>query len=55
MDNNNQSKTVFVLEGGAMRGLYSAGVLDVFMQNGITTDAIYGVSAGALFGINFTK
>ena len=53
MDNSNQSKTVFVLEGGAMRGLYSAGVLDVFMQNGITTDAIYGVSAGALFGINF--
>ena len=49
----NQSKTAFVLEGGAMRGLYSAGVLDVFMQNGITTDAIYGVSAGALFGINF--
>ena len=53
MENSKQSKTVFVLEGGAMRGLYSAGVLDVFMQNGITTDAIYGVSAGALFGINF--
>ena len=53
METNNQSKTVFVLEGGAMRGLYSAGVLDVFMQNGISTDAIYGVSAGALFGINF--
>ena len=50
---NNKSKTVFVLEGGAMRGLYSAAVLDVFMQNGINTDAIYGVSAGALFGINF--
>ena len=53
MNNNNKSKTVFLLEGGAMRGLYSAGVLDVFMQNGITTDAIYGVSAGALFCINF--
>lgn len=53
MENSKKSKTVFVLEGGAMRGLYSAGVLDVFMQNGITTDAIYGVSAGALFGINF--
>ncbi len=48
-----QSKTVFVLEGGAMRGLYTAGVLDCFMQNDITTNAIYGVSAGALFGINF--
>ena len=50
---NQQSKTAFVLEGGAMRGLYSAGVLDVFMQNNIQTNAIYGVSAGALFGINF--
>ena len=48
-----KAKTVFVLEGGAMRGLFSAGVLDVFMQNEIQTDAIYGVSAGALFGINF--
>lgn len=46
-------KIAFVLEGGAMRGLYSAGVLDIFMQNGITADTIYGVSAGALFGINF--
>lgn len=53
MEKNNQSKTVFVLEGGAMRGLYSAGVLDEFMKNSISTDAIYGVSAGALFGINF--
>ena len=53
IENKHRPKTVFVLEGGAMRGLYSAGVLDVFMQNNITTDAIYGVSAGALFGINF--
>lgn len=53
MDKQKQTKTAFVLEGGAMRGLYSAGVLDVFMENNITTNAIYGVSAGALFGINF--
>ena len=53
MEKSKQPKTAFVLEGGAMRGLYSAGVLDVFMQNNISTDAIYGVSAGALFGINF--
>ena len=53
MEKKKQSKTVFVLEGGAMRGLYSAGVLDVFMRNNINTNAIYGVSAGALFGINF--
>ena len=53
MSKQKKSKTAFVLEGGAMRGLYSAGVLDTFMQNGISADTIYGVSAGALFGINF--
>ena len=53
MENKKEQRTAFVLEGGAMRGLYTAGVLDAIMQNGITTDAIYGVSAGALFGINF--
>ncbi len=46
-------KTALVLEGGAMRGLYSAGVLDVFMRNNINVDVIYGVSAGALFGLNY--
>lgn len=45
-------KTALVLEGGAMKGLYTAGVLDVFMENGISFDAIIGVSAGALFGVN---
>mgnify|MGYP003378631544 FL=1 len=44
-------KTGLLLEGGAMRGLYTAGVLDVFMQHNISIDGIIGVSAGALFGI----
>lgn len=48
-----EHKTTLVLEGGAMRGLYSAAVLDVFMQNDINIDTIYGVSAGALFGLNY--
>ena len=48
-----ENKTALVLEGGAMRGLYSAGILDIFMQNNINADIIYGVSAGALFGLNF--
>lgn len=42
-----------VLEGGAMRGLYTAGVLDTFMDNNINVDGIIGVSAGALFGANY--
>lgn len=46
-------KTGLLLEGGAMRGLYTAGVLDVFMKNNISVDGIMGVSAGALFGMNY--
>lgn len=42
-----------VLEGGAMRGLFTAGVLDVLMENGISFDGAIGVSAGACFGCNF--
>ena len=50
---SNKNQTALVLEGGALRGLYTAGVLDVFMENNIKADAIFGVSAGALFGINY--
>ncbi len=46
-------KVGLVLEGGAMRGMYTAGVLDIFMDAGIHIDGAVGVSAGALFGINF--
>ncbi|MBE6140772.1 MAG: patatin family protein [Firmicutes bacterium] len=46
-------KVGMVLEGGAMRGLYSAGVLDVLMENNISVDGIIGTSAGALFGVNY--
>ncbi|MBE5821574.1 MAG: patatin family protein [Clostridiales bacterium] len=42
-----------VLEGGAMRGMYTAGVLDVFLDNNIRIDGIIGVSAGVLFGVNY--
>ena len=42
-----------VLEGGAMRGMYTAGVLDIFLENEICADIVVGVSAGALFGVNY--
>lgn len=45
--------TGLVLEGGAMRGLFTAGVLDVMMENGIWADGVIGVSAGAVFGCNY--
>ncbi len=50
---NNGKKTAFLLEGGGMRGLYTAGVLDVFLDENIETDCILGVSAGALFSTNY--
>ena len=46
-------KTGLVLEGGAMRGLFTAGVIDVMLENGIALDGVVGVSAGAVFGCNY--
>lgn len=46
-------KLGLVLEGGAMRGLFTAGVLDVLMENNIICDGMVGVSAGATFGCNY--
>lgn len=42
-----------VLEGGAMRGLFSAGVCDVMMEHHVSFDGMIGVSAGAAFGCNY--
>ncbi len=41
------------MEGGAMRGMFTCGVIDVFLENGITFDGAAGISAGATFGCNF--
>lgn len=46
-------KTGLVLEGGAMRGMFTAGVTDVMLENNITFDGLVGVSAGACFGCNY--
>ncbi len=46
-------KRGLVLEGGAMRGLFTAGVIDIFMENNIVFDGAVGVSAGAAFGCNY--
>lgn len=46
-------KKGLVLEGGAMRGLFSAGIIDVMMEHRISVDGIIGVSAGAAFGCNY--
>ena len=46
-------KFSIVMEGGGMRGLYTAGVIDVLMENEIYADSAVGVSAGAVFGCNY--
>ena len=42
-----------ILEGGGMRGLYTTGVLDFFLDKGLEFSACYGVSAGSANGCNF--
>jgi predicted patatin/cPLA2 family phospholipase len=46
-------KTALIMEGGAMRGMFTCGVMDVLLENGITFDGAAGISAGAVFGCNF--
>ncbi len=46
-------KTGLILEGGAMRGMFTSGVLDVLMEQNIRFDGAIGVSAGAVFGCNY--
>lgn len=44
-----------VLEGGALRGLFTAGVLDVLMEQGIELSYVNGVSAGSMCGLNYVS
>lgn len=46
-------KTGLVLEGGGIRGIYTAGVLDVFLEHDISVDGVMGVSAGAIHGASY--
>ena len=48
-------KTGVIFEGGGMRGLYGAGVMDKWMNAKIDFDVVMGVSAVALFGINYVS
>lgn len=51
--NTSLSSVGLVLEGGGLRGMFTNGILDVFMKNGIRFDAVVGVSACVLFGCNY--
>ena len=48
-----QSNTVLLLEGGSLRCLFTAGVLDVFLDCGLRFPTVAGVSAGSLSGVNY--
>ena len=47
------TRTALIMEGGAMRGMFTCGVIDVLMENHIDFDGAAGISAGAAFGCNF--
>lgn len=44
-----------VLEGGAFRGVYTSGVIDALMQEDINLRCVFGVSAGAMNGVNYVS
>lgn len=49
------SKKALVLEGGSLRCMFSAGAVDLMMEKGIAFDGLFGVSAGALTGVNYVS
>ena len=49
------SKLGLVLEGGGMRGVYTMGVLDYFMEHNLYTDGVIGVSAGACHACSYAS
>lgn len=51
----NYVKTGLVLEGGGTRGIYTAGVLDAFLEHEIQFDGVIGVSAGAIHGCSYVS
>lgn len=46
-------KTALILEGGGMRGVFTSGVLDFFMDQSLSFPAIYAVSAGACNAVSY--
>lgn len=46
-------KKGLIMEGGAMRGMFTCGVIDVMMEHEMEFDGAVGVSAGAAFGCNY--
>ena len=47
--------SILLLEGGSLRGLFTAGVLDTFMENDVYFPAVAGVSARSLNAVNYAS
>ena len=50
-----KESTALILEGGSLRCLFTAGVMDTFIANGIEFPCVGGVSAGSLSGLNYVS
>ena len=48
-------KTGLVLEGGALRAIFSSGVCDALLEGDIMTDYVVGVSAGIAYGVSYVS
>ena len=48
-------KTGLVLEGGALRAIFSSGVCDGLLEGNILTDYVIGVSAGIAYGVSYVS
>ena len=48
-------KTGLVLEGGALRAIFSSGVCDAMLESGLMTDYVVGVSAGIAYGVSYVS
>lgn len=48
-------KTGIVLEGGAIRTIFSTGVCDALLTRGLMTDYVIGVSAGIAYGVSYVS
>ena len=46
-------KAGLILEGGGMRGAYTAGVLDFFLDKNLEFEEVYGVSAGSIHATSY--
>ena len=53
-ESTHPSSTALVLEGGSYRGIFTAGILDVLREKGVTNfESVWGVSAGAINAVSF--